>query len=84
MEEYLLVPNPAKNYVDVQTNLSKKGLVTVKVIDMSGKAILEKSETVDSGRQIIKLNTESLIQGTYIVEIKSGNKTSSQKLIISK
>jgi hypothetical protein len=82
--EYLLVPNPAKNYVDVQTNLSKKGLVTVKVIDMSGKAILEKSETVDSGRQIIKLNTESLIQGTYIVEIKSANKTNSQKLLISK
>lgn len=82
--DYKLVPNPAKTYVDIQTNLSARGPVSVRIIDMSGKATLEKSETVDSGRQIIKLNTESLIQGTYIVEIKSGNKTSSQKLIISK
>lgn len=84
IKEYLLVPNPAKNYVDVQTNLSKKEPVTIKVIDMSGKTVIEKSETVDRGRQNIKLNTERLIQGTYIVEIKTNAKTSSQKLLISK
>ncbi|SHG88271.1 T9SS type A sorting domain-containing protein [Chryseobacterium sp. OV279] len=82
--EFLLVPNPAKNYVDVQTTLSKKGLISIRLIDISGKVVLEKSENLNSGRQIIKLNTENLIQGNYIVELRSENKTSSQKLLISK
>ncbi|WP_157676760.1 T9SS type A sorting domain-containing protein [Chryseobacterium sp. T16E-39] len=82
--DYKLVPNPAKSYVDIQTNLLERGTVSVRIIDMSGKTVLEKSENLESGRQNIKLNTEHLIQGNYIVEIKSGNKTNSQKLIISK
>lgn len=83
-KQYLLVPNPAKNYIDVQTNLTKRGNVAIKIMDASGKILINTSETVENGRQSIKINTEKLIQGTYIVEIKSENKTSSQKLLISK
>lgn len=79
-----LVPNPAKSYVDVQTNLSQKGSVAIRVIDVSGKVVINESQTVDTGRQSIKLNTENLVQGAYIVEIKSDGKISSQKLLISK
>lgn len=83
-KEYSLIPNPAKNYVDIPTNFSKKETVSIRIFDVSGKVVLEKSEKVENGRQHIKLNTEKLISGTYIVEIKSNGKTSSQKLIISK
>lgn len=79
-----LVPNPAKNYVDVQTSLSKKDKVAVKIIDGSGKTVLEKSENLNSGRQSIRLNIEKLIQGIYIMELTSEGKTGSQKLMISK
>ncbi|MCA6066554.1 T9SS type A sorting domain-containing protein [Chryseobacterium sp. RG1] len=82
--EYALIPNPAKNYVDLQTNLSAKSTVSVKIISLVGETVLEKSEKVNNGRQAIRLNTEKLIQGTYIVEIQSNGKVSSQKLIISK
>ncbi|MCE3074638.1 T9SS type A sorting domain-containing protein [Chryseobacterium gwangjuense] len=82
--EYSLIPNPAKNNVDIQTHLSKKGTVSIRVLDISGKKVLEKSETIESGRQNIKLTTEKLIQGTYIVEVTSNGKTTSQKLLISK
>jgi hypothetical protein len=82
--DYTLVPNPAKNYVDVQTNLTKRGNIFIKIMDASGKILVNTSETVESGHQSIKINTEKLIQGAYIVEIKSENKTSSQKLLISK
>ncbi|MCW3161111.1 T9SS type A sorting domain-containing protein [Chryseobacterium oryctis] len=84
VSNYLLVPNPAKNYVDLQTNLSKKELVSVRIFDISGKVVANKSETIESGRQNIRIDTEKLIEGTYIVEIKSGDKTNSQKLLIQK
>jgi len=82
--DYNLVPNPAKNYVDVQTNLAKRGNVTIRIMDASGKILISNSETVDSGKQSIKINTEKLIQGTYIVEVQSDNSKSAQKLLISK
>lgn len=82
--EISLVPNPAKNYVDVQTFFLKKETATVRIIDSSGKTVFEKSESLDSGRPRIRLNTENLIEGTYIVELKSNGKTNSQKLLISK
>lgn len=82
--DYNLVPNPAKNYVDVQTNLAKRGNVTIRIMDASGKILISNSETVESGKQSIKINTEKLIQGTYIVEVQSDNSKSAQKLLISK
>jgi hypothetical protein len=83
-KDIVLVPNPAKSYVDVQTTLSKRETVSVKLVDISGKVVLEKSENLDSGSQSIKLNTDKLAQGIYIVEVKSNGKTTSQKLLISK
>lgn len=79
-----LVPNPAKSYVDVQTILSKKETVVVKVIDNAGKTVIEQYENPGIGRQRIRLNIEKLIPGTYIVEISSQGKTGYQKLLISK
>lgn len=84
LKEYPLIPNPAKNYVDIQTDFSKKETVSIRILDVSGKVVLEKSENIENGRQSTKLNTEKLISGAYIVEIKSNGKTSSQKLLISK
>ncbi|WP_294287273.1 T9SS type A sorting domain-containing protein [uncultured Chryseobacterium sp.] len=82
--DYTLVPNPAKNYVDVITNLSESGPVAVKITDSSGKVVINSSQTVSNGRQSTRIATEKLIQGIYIVEIKAENKTTSRKLLISK
>lgn len=83
-KDFFMVPNPAKSYVEIQTDLTGKETVSVRLIDASGKTVLEKYAELESGRQSVKLNTEKLIQGTYIVELKSKGKNSSQKLIISK
>lgn len=81
---YRLVPNPANDFVDIHTNLAKDGKVDIRVIDISGKVILERSENIGSGRQNITLNTKQFSAGVYIIEMKSGNKTTSKKLLISK
>lgn len=80
---FLLVPNPAQSYADIQMNLDKKQTVSVKLTDLSGRTVLEKSENLESGRQHIRLNTEKLVGGTYITEVQTEGTTSSQKLIIT-
>lgn len=83
-KEFLIVPNPAISHIEIPTTLNEKQTVSVRLIDSSGKVVLEKSENLGKGRQNIKLNIERMNQGVYIVELKSNGKTSSQKLIISK
>jgi len=79
-----LTPNPAKDYVDVNMNLEKRELIIVRIISSLGKIAAEKSETLNSGKQSIRLHTDQLLPGTYIVEIKSPSKTASQKLLITR
>lgn len=82
--EIKIYPNPAQSFTEIQFHLAHHGIAAVRLIDRLGKTVLKKSERLDSGRQTIRLNTENLIQGTYIVEINSDGKISSQKLLISK
>ncbi|NIF04851.1 T9SS type A sorting domain-containing protein [Chryseobacterium sp. Tr-659] len=83
-KDFTLVPNPAKTYVDLETRLLKRELVTVRIIDNTGKVVIERSENLNSGTQFIRLDTQKLMQGAYLVEMKSDTKVSTQKLLISK
>lgn len=78
-----LYPNPAKDHVDINIDLDKREAVHVRIVSPSGKTTLEKSELPGSGRRTIRMNTEKLLPGVYIVEIQTGSRISSHKLIIS-
>ncbi|MBL1220699.1 T9SS type A sorting domain-containing protein [Chryseobacterium sp. L7] len=82
--DFSIVPNPAKSYIEISTIQDARETVYVRIIDTSGKTVLEKNENLDTGHQSIKINIEKMNQGNYIVELKSNGKISSQKLIISK
>ena len=79
-----LYPNPAKDYVDITVNPDKKEFVQVRIISPSGKISAEKNERLSSGRHTVRMNTEQLLPGIYLVEIQSDGHISSQKLLISK
>lgn len=79
-----LHPNPAKDYVDISVNPAKQDFVRVRIISPSGKVGAEKSERLSPGRQTIRMNTEQLLPGVYVVEIQSDGNISSRKLLISK
>ncbi len=79
----VLYPNPAKDHVDINIDLTEKELVHVRIVSPSGKTTAEKSERLNSGRQTVRMNTEKLLPGVYIVEVRNGSRTSSHKLLIS-
>lgn len=75
-------PNPATNYVMVSLN-QNAGNGTVSLSDFSGKTIAAKS--FNGTDAAVKLDTESLPNGIYVVEVKDSNSTiSSSKVIIRK
>jgi hypothetical protein len=72
-------PNPSNN--GVFTLETKAECTEISVINILGAQVA--SQFSQEGEEKIKLNLSTLPVGTYFVRIKSGNRISSQKLIIS-
>ncbi|SIS50586.1 T9SS type A sorting domain-containing protein [Chryseobacterium gambrini] len=80
-QDIRIYPNPVTDYVYVE--LGFEGLregafeAEIAVYDMGGR----KLETVKTKKKITKINTQPLIQGAYLVVVKTNNKTANAKMI---
>ncbi len=80
-----IYPNPASDYVSVSFDLENNTPVQVNIYDLSGKLVQQSSESgLNSGKQTVRLNTQTLTRGTYLVKMVAGNEISTAKLIIVK
>ncbi|RYE22798.1 MAG: choice-of-anchor D domain-containing protein [Sphingobacteriales bacterium] len=65
-----LYPNPTGNEATVSINLKKSEKVNITVYDVQGRKVMAAiDQTLNSGEQAIKLNTSSLQNGIYFVQI---------------
>ncbi|PTT77493.1 MULTISPECIES: T9SS type A sorting domain-containing protein [unclassified Chryseobacterium] len=80
-QDIKIYPNPVTDYVYVE--LGFEGLregafeAEIAVYDMGGR----KLEMVKTKNKITKINTQPLIQGAYLVVVKTNDKTANAKLI---
>ena len=69
-----LVPNPAKNWVQISGDFD--AITTVKIFDVQGKLVKEIISFQD------QINIIDLKAGLYFVQITAANKTTSKKLVV--
>nr|WP_321243233.1 T9SS type A sorting domain-containing protein [uncultured Psychroserpens sp.] len=74
-----MFPNPAKDKVTIRLNANNFGNVTVNIIDLQGKLILEKQ--ISEGNNL-ELDIADLQSGLYFVKLNANNKSIVKKLII--
>lgn len=63
-----IAPNPAKDFVDVYTTLSEKGLVTLNVYDQLGNLLIKDVKYSDQEFKFT-INTSNLVNGTYFISL---------------
>lgn len=75
------IPNPATDFtvVKFQSNISES--MNIKIQDVAGRVVSDKTYTSVYGENEIKLTTETLSQGLYIINITSSSINQSVKLI---
>lgn len=72
-----IYPNPVSDYAYVEIGFEFKD-ADILVYDMSGRQI----QTLNTKNKVTKINTQKLIQGVYLVTVKTDtNKTANAKLI---
>lgn len=75
-------PNPVKDKLTLELNLTTDSKVNVQVISKDGKVMLNADKgTLTQGVQQMNLNIQNLSAGSYFVRVKAGNNYYTQTII---
>ncbi|MDX1783792.1 MAG: T9SS type A sorting domain-containing protein, partial [Aequorivita vladivostokensis] len=77
-----IYPNPATSEFTISQNLSSEG--TVQLFDISGKRIKDLFSGNFSSNKNIKVKTDGLATGIYLLKVNTGNQSVTKKLIVKK
>jgi hypothetical protein len=79
---FTVYPNPANSFMQLQINKNIVGAVTVQITDASGK-LLQQQQFNANGNNL-RLSTESLSTGTYLVKMMYNGEQYIQKVMVIK
>ncbi|HEX8462808.1 MAG TPA: endonuclease, partial [Segetibacter sp.] len=80
--KFTVYPNPASNYIQLQLNKNVSGKVTLELTDALGKAVKQVNENVTGSN--IKIATNELSAGNYILKMLYNGEQYTQKVIVIK
>lgn len=78
-----IYPNPANNYIQVNTKDLPSGNYQIQVYDITGKCLIDEKRSI-LGNSVFSINTEFLIQGNYMLKISNDTQVFLQKFGVSK
>jgi hypothetical protein len=82
---FAIYPNPARTgFTAVVDNKVANAATSIAITDISGRTIAVKEMRLQSGKQLIPMNTEALTAGVYFVNLNIEGNKSTQKLVIVK
>jgi len=78
----ILYPNPAKSVSILNYSLKKRSNVDVRIYNLNGRLVKTiKQNTKNPGNHSVEIDTESMLNGTYIVQVNTVYNTQSVKLL---
>lgn len=75
--KFTLYPNPVKDLLHFDSNISHEEISSISIFDNNGQCI----KSYNQNEILTHISLVGMIPGTYIIQIKSGNKISTQKII---
>ncbi|MEI8087616.1 MAG: T9SS type A sorting domain-containing protein [Paludibacter sp.] len=80
-----IFPNPTSGITQVDFNLTSTSNVTVEIIDIVGKKVMDvRQGAFSTGEHSVYFDASNLNNGIYFVNIKSAEGSATQKFVVSK
>ena len=76
-----LSPNPVSEILNVSIETNKMTNGTMKIFDVSGKMMTTDQFHLNEGKNEVRIETESLYPGFYLLMINNGNATQAYKFV---
>lgn len=77
-----LFPNPSTGLVQLRFENERPGTLHIQVYDLQGQKILQSAQRQPLGISQSTLSLEELDSGTYLIHLRMGNQTSTQRIYI--
>jgi hypothetical protein len=77
-----MYPNPTSDIVNIQFALATSEVITIDLMDLSGRIISSKNLGVQQGFMNTQLNLDRNASGTYIVRINAGSNFSNHRVVL--
>ena len=78
-------PNPAADFSNVSFELESSSEVQITLTDLRGKTVYTSGlSSLNAGSHTVKINTEVLTSGVYILNFKSNKGNYTQKIAVRK
>ncbi|MFP4543561.1 MAG: VPS10 domain-containing protein [Candidatus Kapaibacterium sp.] len=82
--EFRIVPNPARDEINIEYNSDAQGNISLSVNDSRGKQLIIRNDRSGGGSHNWNLDISGLPQGAYTISIRQDGKIFSDKLIITR
>ncbi len=76
-----IYPVPVNNEINISYMANRSAVLQIQIVDMGGSIVLKSNQTVYKGKNILILNSSSLKQGFYILQIINGNTVKTKKIV---
>ena len=81
-----VIPNPASNFINISFTSSSRGGSSIALYTIDGKKVFETQKVIcEAGKKYQqKIDVSKLVSGVYIIQLRSTDKTTIKKIIISR
>ena len=80
--ELSVYPNPSRDQINLAFDANANATCTVKIIDMTGKVVLDKAVDAMTGRNTITYNINDLPRGIYMVQFVMNDIVKQVKVVV--
>lgn len=77
-------PNPATDEINVQYQINEDAAVQVRLLDLTGRTVMQKRMTVEAGTQQFRMDLAGLSAGMYTVQLIGNDQMYSEKVVVRK
>ncbi len=78
----LILPNPVVNELKLVIEATAKEQAMISVIDFAGKTVLQRSVTINRGKNTVVTDASGIPNGIYLLKISTGESVSVERFVI--
>ncbi len=82
LEELMVYPNPATDYLNVDFSLNQTEPVTMQLLDLTGKVLRQQTESGIIGTNQVRFGLDGVAKGLYLLEVSTPNGKSVRKVTV--
>lgn len=81
---FVMFPNPANDDLTIDVFAEADAKASVNILDVNGKTVMTQSQNISKAENRMQFDISNLANGVYFVQLRNGDRTTTQRLVVNK